>query len=202
MEFAMIASLRGTLQSVEPLCVVNVGGVGFELQVPEKDREALKDVSGEVLFHTYLYVREDRLTLFGFRRPEDCTLFVRLIDVSGIGPKIAVRILGEHPTNRIVEAVRNEDHAFLCKLPGLGRKTAERLTVELKDKLGGFEFVEGAAVTGTQKSLKEEAILALTTLGMQRVVAEKALEGIDWKTQDETQLAMIVKQALGHASGR
>ena len=197
----MISRVRGTLDSIDPVCVVSVGGVGFELQIPEKDRAALKGITGEVSFHTYLYVREDRLTLFGFRRAEDRELFVRLIEVSGIGPKIAVRILGEHPTARIVEAVRNEDHAFLCRLPGLGRKTAERLTVELKDKLEHLAVTEGAATTGVPPSLREEALLALTTLGMQRGVAERALEHIDWKSQDESSLASIVKQALRNASG-
>jgi Holliday junction DNA helicase RuvA len=175
----MISRVRGTLESVEPVCVVSVGGVGFELQIPEKDRAALKGVSGEVSLHTYLYVREDRLTLFGFRNAE----------------------VGEHPTARIVEAVRSEDHAFLCGLPGLGRKTAERLTVELKDKLGHLAVTEGAATTGVPSNLREEAILALTTLGMQRGVAERALEHVDWKSKDESSLASIVKQALRHASG-
>jgi Holliday junction DNA helicase RuvA len=193
--------VHGTLESVDPVCVVSVGGVGFELQIPEKDRAALGGVTGEVSFHTYLYVREDRLTLYGFRRAEDRELFVRLIEVSGIGPKIAVRILGEHPTARIVEAVRNEDHAFLCRLPGLGRKTAERLTVELKDKLEHLAIAEGAAKAGVPTSLREEALLALTTLGMQRGVAEKALEHVDWRSQDESNLASIVKQALRNASG-
>ena len=197
----MISRVRGTLESVEPVCVVSVGGVGFELQIPEKDRAELRGTSGEVFFHTYLYVREDRLTLFGFRKSEDRELFVRLIGVSGIGPKIAVRILGEHPTARIVDAVRNGDHAFLCSLPGLGRKTAERLTVELKDKLEHLVVTGGAATTGVASGLREEAVLALTTLGMQRGVAEKALEHIDWKSQDASNLASIVKQALRNTSG-
>jgi Holliday junction DNA helicase RuvA len=106
--------------------------------------------------------------------------------------------LGEHPTQRIVEAVRNEDHAFLCRLPGLGRKTAERLTVELKDKFNDFETAIGAKRVGG--SLREEAILALTTLGMQRGAAEKALDQIDWKSPDASSLASIVKQALRYTS--
>jgi len=195
----MIALLRGKLASSEP-CVVEVGGVGFEVQIPEKDRSKVSQVAGEVAFYTYLYVREDRLTLFGFLRVEDRELFVRLIEVSGIGPKIAIKILGEQPTERIVEAVKNEDHAFLCRLPGLGRKTAERLTVELKDKFEHFEVATGAAPTGTAASLREEAILALMTLGMQRSVAEKALEQVDWKSADPSNLASVVRQALRHSS--
>jgi Holliday junction DNA helicase RuvA len=201
MERSMIAHVRGTLAALEPACVVNVGGFGVEVQVTEKDRAALADVSGEVSFHTYLHVREDSLTLFGFLAPADRTLFLRLIDVSGIGPKMAVRILGAHATPRLVEALKSGDHAFLSSLPGLGRKTAERLIVELKDKLADFEVAAGAPDKDAATDLREEAVLALTTLGMPRGAAEKALEHIDWKSQDAKSLSNVVKQALRHAAG-
>ena len=197
----MIAYLTGSLMSVSPACVVKVGGVGFELQVPEKDRAAVTGESGEVSFHTYLHVREDRLTLFGFLRPEDRELFCRLIEVSGIGPRIALNILGEHPAERIVRAVLDGDQGFLCTLPGLGRKTAERLTVELKDKLKHLEGKTGVGVPSTAMAVKEEAILALTTLGMPRANAEKALEHVDWESQDASSLSSVVKQALKQATG-
>lgn len=197
----MIANLKGTLASVHPTCVIDVGGVGFEVQVPEKDRALLATARGEVSFYTYLYVREDRLTLFGFLNRDDRELFTRLIDVSGIGPKIAVKILGEHPTARIVQAVQTNDQAFLCRLPGLGKKTAERLTIELKDKLAVFEVPEATQLPGVASSLREEAILALTTLGMQRAVAERALEGVDWQSKNDGDLGAIVKDALKHAAG-
>ena len=197
----MIAYLKGALMSVSPACVVNVGGVGFVLQVPEKDRAAVTGESGEVSFHTYLHVREDRLTLFGFLRQDDRELFCRLIEVSGIGPKIALNILGEHPAERIVRAVLDGDQGFLCSLPGLGRKTAERLTVELKDKLKYLEAETGAGVTSAAMTVKEEAIQALITLGMPRVSAERALEQVDWEAQDASSLSSIVKQALKHTAG-
>ncbi len=197
----MIASLKGSLMVVSPACVVNVSGVAFELQVPEKDRAAVAGESGEVSFHTYLHVREDRLTLFGFLRPEDRELFCRLIEVSGIGPRIALNILGEHPAERIARAVLDGDQGFLRTLPGLGRKTAERLTVELKDKLKHLEGKTGAGVPSTAMAVKEEAILALTTLGMPRANAEKALENVDWESQDASSLSSVVKQALKQATG-
>jgi Holliday junction DNA helicase RuvA len=197
----MIARLTGTLLSVEPTCVVNVGGVGFEVQIPEKDRATLSVALGEVTFFTHLYVREDRLTLFGFLNRQDKELFARLIEVSGIGPKIAVRMLGEQATDRIVQAIQHEDSVFLCKLPGLGKRTAERLVIELKDKLTAFDVPATSQLPGVASALREEAVLALTTLGMQRAVAERALDHIDWENKNDNDLADIVKDALKHASG-
>ena len=195
----MIARLRGRLLSNDPTCIVEVGGVGFDLQVPEKDRYGLTP-GNEAMFFTYLYVREDRLVLFGFLTQDDRDLFIRLIEVSGVGPKIAVNMLGEHATARIVEAIRKEDHAFLCRLPGLGKKTAERLTVELKDKLDhlGSTTVTGAARAGHE--VREEVILALTTLGVTRSVAEKAIDKVDQETQETQNVPDIVKEALKHTS--
>jgi Holliday junction DNA helicase RuvA len=198
MECRVIAALNGKVMSVHP-CVIAVGGVGFELQVPEKDAVNLTR-GDDVSFHTYLYVREDRLTLFGFLTKIDRELFTRLIEVSGIGPKIAVKMLGEYETGRIIHAVRTGDIAFLTRLPGLGKKTAERLTIELKDKLEGLAMPSATPLPGVAGSLREEAILALTTLGMQRTVAEKALDVVDWASKTDADLADIVKDALKHAS--
>ncbi|MEE9269106.1 MAG: Holliday junction branch migration protein RuvA [Candidatus Krumholzibacteria bacterium] len=196
----MIAYLQGTLMSATPTCVVSVGGVGFELSIPEKDRTMVSEAPGEVSFHTYLYVREDRLTLFGFLRREDRELFTRLIAVSGIGPRIAINILGEYTAERVVRAVLDGDQGFLRSLPGLGRKTAERLTVELKDKLKYLDAETGAGVTSAAMSVKEEAIQALITLGMPRASAERALEHVDWESQEASSLSSIVKQALKHTT--
>jgi Holliday junction DNA helicase RuvA len=193
----VIAHIRGTLLSSSPSCVVEVGGVGFEIHITEKDRGVLaRGTSGEVSFHTYLHVREDRITLFGFLRAQERELFTRLIDVTGVGPRTALGIMAEETAERIVRAVRGEDHAFLCRLPGLGKKTAERLVLELKDKLDDLEAeaaeIEPAAV------LRDEAILALTSLGMPRHAAQRALERIDWKRAESSDLEAIIKEALKH----
>lgn len=180
--------------------MVTVGAFGIEIQVPDKDRAALSGHSGEISFHTYLHVREDSLTLFGFLAAADRALFLRLIDVSGIGPKMAIRIVGAHSTSRIVEALKSEDHEFLCSLPGLGKRTAERLIVELKDKLEHFEYAAKPTEKDAAGDLREEAVMALTTLGMPRNMAEKALEHVDWKSQDAQSLSSVVKQALRHAA--
>jgi Holliday junction DNA helicase RuvA len=197
MERDVISHIRGTLLTASPTCVVGVGGVGFELQIPEKDRSLLSKPVGEVAFFTYLYVREDRLTLFGFLREEDRALFVKLISVSGIGPRIALGVLAEHPAARIIRAIRSGDHAFLCRVPGLGRKTAERVIIDLKDKLpaAGIEI----ETEGPASALREEAVLALSSLGMPKVAAQRALEKIDWSVMDDSSLESIVREALKHA---
>lgn len=195
----MISHVRGTLLTVSPSCVVSVGGVGLELQIPEKDRSLLSDSAGDVSFFTYLYVREDRLTLFGFLREEDRELFVKLIGVSGIGPRIALGVLSEHTAAQIIGAIRGGDHAFLCRVPGLGRKTAERVIIDLKDKLP--EVGIGAGMDGPASALRDEAVLALSSLGMPKIAARKVLEKIDWSTVDDSSLESIVREALKHAGG-
>jgi Holliday junction DNA helicase RuvA len=193
----MISHLQGTLISASPACVVDVGGVGFEVQVTEKDRVLLARKAGEVSFHTHLYVREDRIVLYGFLRLEDRGLFTRLIEVSGIGPRTALGIMAQESAERIVRAIRGEDHAFLCRLPGLGKRTAERLIVELKDKLG--DLAVGAEEPASAGSLRDEALLALTSLGMPRHAAQRALERIDWKRPDASDLETVIKEALKNA---
>ncbi len=194
----MISRLRGNLISATPVCVVDVGGVGFELLVTERDRGALTQAAGEVAFFTYMYVREDRISLFGFLKTEDRDLFMRLIEVSGIGPRIALGIMGEQPSENIVRAIRGEDAAFLCGLPGLGKKTAERLIMELKDKLKDVEIEAGPGELAP--AVREEAILALTSLGMTRMAVQQLLERIDWAESDMTSVEAIVREALRHAS--
>jgi len=194
----VIARIRGLLLSSSPTCVVEVGGIGFEVHITEKDRDLLgRGAPGEVSFHTHLHVREDRLTLFGFLSAQDRELFTRLIEVTGVGPKTALGIMANEPAERIVRAVRTADQAFLCRLPGLGKRTAERLILELKDKLGDLEaqVAEMEPVT----TLRDEAILALTSLGMPRHAAQRALERIDPKTAESSDLEAIIKEALKHA---
>lgn len=194
----MISRLRGNLISSTPVCVVDVGGVGFELQVTERDRASLAQTAGDVAFFTYMYVREDRISLFGFLSTEDRELFTRLIEVSGIGPRIALGIMGEQTPENIVRAIRGEDSTFLCRLPGLGKKTAERLIMELKDKLKDVEVEPGPGELAP--AIREEAILALTSLGMTRMAVQQLLERIDWSQSDMSSVEAIVREALRHAS--
>jgi Holliday junction DNA helicase RuvA len=196
----MIGRLRGRIVSAHPACVVEVGGVGFQLAIPEKDRERLSPADGETLFHTHLVVREDRLSLFGFLEREDRDLFLKLIDVSGVGPRIALAVLSLHPAARIVGAIRGGETAFLSKIPGIGKKTAERIAMELADKLGDFDA--GRDEPAAPPSVRDEVILALTSLGMTRGAAEGALDRMDWNPGENVAVEEIVRRALRYTGGR
>ena len=195
----MIARIRGRVVAADPKCVVEVGGVGFELAIPEKDRESLAPVEGETTFHTHLVVREDRLSLFGFLHRDDRELFLRLIEVSGVGPKLALAVLSTHSAGRVVGAIKNGESGFLSKIPGIGRKTAERLTIELGDKLD--DLAAGAEPEPPASSIHDEVILALTSLGMTRGAAEGALERMAWRPDEDTTVEDVVRRALKYASG-
>ncbi len=195
----MIAGVRGRLVSKKPRCIVEVGGIGLELMVSERDLEALGAIGAEVTFHTYLYVREDKLVLFGFLRADDRDLFLRLIDVSGIGPRTAMNMISNLPASRIVAAVRKGEVAALVSVPGLGKKSAERLIMELKDKITDFEATEDERRPA--ETMREEVILALTALGMSRFAAEQAAGKIAWDELAEKDVETAVKEALKHATG-
>lgn len=169
----MIAHLRGKLVAKHPnQAIVEAGGVGYDVAITVPTFSELPAVGVEVALHIHTHVREDALALFGFLRPQEKQLFERLISVSGIGPKLAITILSGMKAEEMVAAIRGNDLARLTKIPGIGKKTAERLTLELRDKLDTF----GAAPPVTTVSPVEEDVLsALVNLGYQRAAAEKAL---------------------------
>lgn len=195
----MIASIRGKILAKKPQCIVEVGGVGFELFVPERDLAVLEEGMQDVPFFTYLFVREDRLNLFGFLSQEDRRLFLKLIDVSGIGPKIALGMLSANSAEEIVSAIRRSELALLVSMPGLGRRTAERLVMELKDKLE--DFVIPVEEPEYAPSIREEVVLALTALGMGRAAVERALEHVEWTEFKEPSVEQVVREALKHVDG-
>ena len=170
----MIAHLRGRLISKHPnQAIVEAAGVGYDVTISIPTFSELPSLNNEVALHIHTHVREDALALYGFLRVEEKQLFEKLITVSGIGPKLAITILsGVAPTD-MVGAIRTNDYARLTKIPGVGKKTAERMCVELRDKLEGF------GETPTPKSVspvEDDVISALTNLGYQRPLAEKAVE--------------------------
>lgn len=195
----MIARVRGRVVSVQPRCIVDVGGVGLELAIPDKDRESLSPVDGEIVFHTHLVVREDRLSLFGFLHREDRDLFLKLIDVSGVGPKIGLAALALHPASRVAGAIRNGEAPFLAKIPGIGKKTAERVVMELGDKVD--EFLSATETVVVASTVRDEVLLALTSLGMTRNAAEGVLDRMDWNPDDASTVEDVVRRALKHAGG-
>ena len=170
----MIAHLRGRLISKHPgQTIVEAGGVGYDVAISVPTFSELPAVGSEVALHIHTHVREDALALYGFLRAEEKQLFEKLITVSGIGPKLAITILSGMATADMVGAIRANDFARLTKIPGVGRKTAERMCVELRDKLEGFGAPQPVA---THSAVEEDVISALTNLGYQRAVAAKALE--------------------------
>jgi len=170
----MIAHLRGRLISKHPnQAIVEAGGVGYDVTITVPTFSDLPAAGSDVALHIHTHVREDALALYGFLRPEEKQLFEKLITVSGIGPALGIKILSGMPTAEMVGAIRGNDFARLTKIPGIGRKTAERMCVELRDKLEGF----GAPPPVVAHSVVEEDVIsALTNLGYQRTLAEKAVE--------------------------
>lgn len=170
----MIAHLRGRLVAKRPgQAIVETGGVGYDVTISVPTFSELPAAGSEVALHIHTHVREDALALFGFLRADEKLLFERLISVSGIGPKLAITILSGMPAAAMIGAIRGNDLARLTKIPGIGRKTAERLVLELKDKLDAF----GPAPAGRSAAtpLEEDVVSALTNLGYQRPAAERAL---------------------------
>ncbi len=172
---AMIAHLRGKLIAKHPnQAIVEAGGVGYDVTISVPTFSDLPAPGAEVALHIHTHVREDALALFGFLRAEEKQLFEKLISVGGIGPKLAITILSGMPAREMVTAIRGNDTARLTRIPGIGKKTAERMVLELRDKLDGF----GAAPAVVRTSPVEEDVLsALQNLGYQRAAAERALAG-------------------------
>jgi Holliday junction DNA helicase RuvA len=175
----MIAHLRGKLLEKHPnQAVVETAGVGYDVTISIPTFSELTSVGSEVALHIHTHVREDQLALYGFGRPEEKQLFEKLITVSGIGPKLGITILSGMPADDMVRAIRGNDIARLTRIPGIGRKTAERMVLELRDKLppqGADQVREVPSLSATQ----EDVLSALVNLGYQRTAAEKALSSVE-----------------------
>ncbi len=169
----MIAHLRGRLIAKHPnQAIVEAAGVGYDVTISVPTFSDLPAAGAEVALHIHTHVREDAIALFGFLRPEEKLLFEKLISVSGIGPKLAITILSGMPTPEMVSAIRGNDVARLTRIPGIGKKTAERMVLELRDKLEHFGAAPAAAPV---TPIEEDVLSALVNLGYQRGAAERAL---------------------------
>lgn len=173
----MFSHLRGILHSKSPTeIVVDVNGVGYALSIPLSTFEKLGEPETPIKILTYLHVREDALQLYGFATEAEREIFRLLISVSGIGPKIAQAILSGVPTDELTTMIAQGEVASLTAIPGVGRKTAERLVVDLRDKIGRIETaLPTAGIPGTQQGARSEALKALLSLGFNRPAAEKAI---------------------------
>jgi holliday junction DNA helicase RuvA len=182
----MISHLSGTLLAKHATSViVDVGGVGYEVTIPVTTFYDLGEPNTPVRLNVYTHVREDALQLFGFRTLRERALFTLLISVSGIGPKSAVAMLSGMSADEIVTAIRTNNYARLTSIPGVGRKTAERLVIELRDKMAALsspaleqELAAGAGgAAQSEDALREDTLAALTQLGFPKPAAEKAING-------------------------
>ena len=176
----MIALLRGTLVEKHPnQVIVEAGGVGYDVLIPISTYSALPEAGSEVRLRIHTHVREDTLALFGFLTAEEKTIFERLISVSGIGPSLAVKVLSGMGTSDLIPAIRNGSVELLVRIPGVGRKTAERIVLELKDKLEGIGATAAAGLAARPAAalsiLEQDVLSALLNLGCNRAAAEAAV---------------------------
>lgn len=175
----MIARLKGTLLEKTPnRLVIDVGGVGYDVVVPLSTFYGLGEPGASVALRVHTHVREDAIALFGFGSALEQDLFERLIAISGIGPKLALAVLSGIDAPELVRAIRLHDVARLTKIPGVGKKTAERIGLELKDRLPAAAAPEPSAVPAAGDQQHEDLLSALINLGYQRVVAERAIDKV------------------------
>src|SRR5215204_2919077 len=181
----MIAHLSGTLLSKQATTViVDVAGVGYEVTIPLSTFYDLEDAGSPVQLRIYTHVREDTLQLYGFRTARERELFLKLITVSGIGPKLGITLLSGMSADEMVASIRTNNLARLTLIPGVGKKTAERLIVELREKVAELSSAQLEEELGaqpesgevTEDSVRSDALSALLNLGYQRSSAEKAID--------------------------
>lgn len=175
----MIAHLRGRIFSKSPnALILDCNGVGYDVAISVATFTAIGEPGSEASLHIHTHVREDALALFGFAEPQEKRLFEKLLTISGIGPKLAITVLSGISSERLVGAIRAGDHATLTKIPGIGKKTAERVVLELKDKLDdmqGFHPDQPSAAPSLG-ALGDDVLSALINLGYPRPIAQKAVE--------------------------
>src|SRR6266496_1210597 len=177
---SMIAHLRGTLLAKHPnQAVVETGGIGYDVTISVPTFSDLPGLGSNVALHIHTHVREDVIALYGFLRPEEKQLFEKLITVSGIGPKLAITILSGMPTDDMINSIRGNEVARLTKIPGIGKKTAERMVLELRDKLPSTGGTDRVQVVPSLSATQEDVLSALVNLGYQRLAAERALGSVD-----------------------
>ncbi|HTS05901.1 MAG TPA: Holliday junction branch migration protein RuvA [Candidatus Eisenbacteria bacterium] len=195
----MIAYLRGKLLAKHPnQAIVETAGVGYDVTISVPTFSDLPAVGSEIALHIHTHVREDALALYGFLRPSEKLLFEKLITVSGIGPKLAITILSGMAADEMVGVIRGNDVAKLTRIPGIGRKTAERMVLELRDKLPQSSSSAVATVPAVSP-VQDDVLSALMNLGYQRPAAEKALE-IATKNSKGGSFDTLFREALGALS--
>lgn len=196
----MIAHISGTLaQKIPGEAIIDVGGIGYQVFIPLNVFYGLPEIGAAVTLQIYTHVREDALQLFGFQDPAEKQLFLLLLGVSGIGPKLAVNILSGIPTQELSRALKEGDQVRLVAIPGVGRKLAERMIVELKDRFATLApaGAESAKADGSSQLLLD-AVSALVNLGYKRPEAEKMVREVLKK--GDPSLENVLKETLRRMS--
>jgi holliday junction DNA helicase RuvA len=202
----MIASLTGILRHKSPTeIIIEVHGVGYTVSIPLSTYEKLGDLGSSVSLLTHFHVREDAMSLFGFSTEEERRLFKLLISVSGIGPRIAQSILSGMNVEELKSHIISENVNALMAIPGVGKKTAERLIIELRDKAGNTlsESDSIGTINTSATALRIEALQALTSLGYNQQIAEKAIRLVLKEIEGSSiSLEELIKRALRHTNAR
>jgi Holliday junction DNA helicase RuvA len=173
----MIAFLRGRLLVKTPnQAIVECAGVGYDATISVATFTSLPPEGAEARLHIYTHVREDQIALFGFAEPQEKKLFEKLLTISGIGPKLAITVLSGIDASRLVAAIRGGDHATLTRIPGIGKKTAERVVLELKDKLDDMAVTTATTAGPSLGPVADDVLSAMVNLGYARPVAQRAIE--------------------------
>jgi len=201
----LIARISGKLiQKLPNLILIDIGGLGYELTIPLSTFYVLGESGTTVTLNVHTYVREDALQLYGFSTDREKRLFLLLLGVSGIGPKLAITILSGLSTEELIQAIRVGDLARLVAIPGVGRKTAERMVVELKDKVSGLiptdiEPQMQTSVSQSGESMRDDLVSALVNLGYVKSAAEKAVMAVIRENAD-ADFTSALKLSLGRLS--
>jgi Holliday junction DNA helicase RuvA len=193
----MIAHLRGRMLAKHPQqAIVEAGGVGYDVSISVTTFSSLPAEGAEVALFIHTHVREDLIALYGFLNREEKRVFERLITVSGVGPKLAITIQSGLSTERLVGAIRGQDHATLSQIPGIGKRLAERLVVDLKDKLEDFAASSQQVEMGPSA---DDVLSALVNLGYQRPLAQKAIAAAVAKDKEvAAQFETLFRAALAN----
>ena len=194
----MIASLKGKLESLgSDFAVINVGGIGLQVYIPTSTLSTLGSVGGDVKLYTHLHLREDNATVYGFVSTEELELFKALINVSGLGPKMALAMLSAMDIEQLTMAIATGNAELLTGIPGIGKKMANRLVLELKDKIGAGLITAPVAELAQENA---DVLAALTSLGYSASEATRALASLP--RDQELSLEEKVKLALGYFGGK
>ena len=197
----MIAHLSGKLLSKQPnQVIVDVNGVGYEVHVPLSTFYEVGDVGSLVQLRIYTHVREDTIALFGFKSAKEKLMFEQVTSISGIGPKLGITILSGMPVDELVASIRQSNLARLTSIPGIGKKTAERLVVELRDKLAKTVPTGEQTAAQSVSQPQEDVISALVNLGYAKPSAEKAVQTVVSTSKTEPAFEELLRAALRQLS--